>query len=129
MSRQTLQLALGGLVVCAIGGFWLGLQGALPRDGAGSASAEASSPLLEPAPNAYRTPLEAAPYSDIPVASDEPPASDAAPASDAEPPEAQTPPPPTTPRPAPPPRVEAAPRHRAARTGAHAGARQRHAAA
>jgi len=109
MSRPTLQLALGGLVVCAIAGFWLGLQGAMPRDGAGSASAESVSPTVETAPNAYRTPVEAAPYSDPMAASDEPPASEAPAASAAQPEAAPKPPPPTTPRPAPAPTTEAAP--------------------
>ena len=108
MSRPTLQFALGGLIVCAIGGFWLGLQGALPREGASSGSAEAASTTLEPAPNATLTATEAAPYSDTPIASDEPPASEAPAASEEEPkPAPKQAPPPTTPRPEPTPRTEA----------------------
>jgi hypothetical protein len=107
MSRPTLRLALGGLVVCAIGGFWLGLQGALPRDGAGSASAEAASTTLETAPSATLTATEVAPYSDIPIASDEPAASEAPAASDEPEPAPKQAPPPTTPRPEPTPKLEA----------------------
>lgn len=104
MSRPTLQLALGGLLLCAIGGFWLGLQGALPREGS-AGPADVNSPALETAaPNAYRTPLDAEPYSDIAV-SEAPAASEAAATSEAEVQEAPKPAPPTTPKPAPPPVV------------------------
>jgi hypothetical protein len=71
MSRPSLQLALGGLVLCAIGGFWLGLQGALPRGEGASRNADAA-PSLEPAPNAYRTPVDAAPFTETVTSSDEP---------------------------------------------------------
>jgi type VI secretion system secreted protein VgrG len=80
MSRSSLQIALGGLVVCAIGGFWLGLQGALPHDG-GTRGAEVSSSEDTPGPTASLTAVEAAPFTEAAPPSEEPAAeeSDAAP--------------------------------------------------
>lgn len=101
MSRSSLKFALGGLVACAIGGFWLGLQGALPREGASPTSAT-SQPTMEPEVNAYRTPVDAAPYAEGPPPSDELPASDASDAPAPEPVKKPPPPPSTETRPAPP---------------------------
>jgi hypothetical protein len=89
MSRSTMQMALGGLVLCGLVGFWLGLQGALPRDSGSGASAPAAG--IEPEPNAYRNPVDAAPVAELNTISDEPAASDA---SDAGPAQSEAPPPP-----------------------------------
>ena len=80
MSRSSLQLALGGLVVCALAGFWLGLQGALPRD-AGSRGAEAATTVDTPGPTASLAAVEAAPFTETAAPSEEPPAAE----SEAEP--------------------------------------------